>query len=194
MKEIYTQIWLLAKPYYLKGRSMDIDHIQWMMKDALLVCKEEQIDDSLLLPLVILHDVGYFGLDSQDPFSVLSKKEHMKKGAKIADEILQKVDYSQNKIKSITKYISVHDNWLLGDDTFFKNDLILGVFNDLDYMWMATPKGFSLFLKLIHKTPQEMIQFLETNEKLTRRPFCTKITKRLYEKYIAELKREFKLF
>ncbi len=29
MKEIYKQMWLLAKPYYLKGRSMDIDYVEW---------------------------------------------------------------------------------------------------------------------------------------------------------------------
>ncbi len=193
MKQIYTQIWSLAKPYYLKGRSMDIDHVEWMIKDALLVCEKEQIDDSLLLPLVILHDVGYSGLDSQDPFSVSSKKQHMKKGAQIADEILQQLHYPKDKIKQITIYISVHDNWLLGDDIVFKKDIVLAVFNDLDYMWMATPNGFSLFLKLVHKTPQQMIQFLETNEKLIRRPFCTKTTKKLYEHYIAERKKEFKI-
>jgi hypothetical protein len=37
MKQIYREIWELAKPYYEKGRPMDIDHIRWMMKDAFLV-------------------------------------------------------------------------------------------------------------------------------------------------------------
>ncbi len=193
MKEIYKKIWQLAQPYYRKGRPMDIDHVEWMMKDALLVCEKEGCDDSLLLPLVILHDVGYANLPSQHPFSISSKQEHMKKGAEIAEDILEKVDYPKNKITQITSLIFVHDNWLLGDDTVFKENTILAVFNDLDYMWLATPKGFSLFMKILHKKPQEMLQFLSTNEKLTRRPFATKTTKELYEQYIVDRKKEFLL-
>jgi hypothetical protein len=34
MNKIYNQIWQLAKPYYKKGRTMDIDHIEWIMKEA----------------------------------------------------------------------------------------------------------------------------------------------------------------
>jgi len=40
MKKIYLKMWNLAKKYYLIGRQMDVEHINWMMKDALLVCKK----------------------------------------------------------------------------------------------------------------------------------------------------------
>ena len=53
MKLIYQQLWELAKQYYEKGRPMDLDHVEWMMKDALFVCEKENIDDSIFLPLVI---------------------------------------------------------------------------------------------------------------------------------------------
>ena len=56
MKEIYQKIWKLAKPYYEKGRPMDVDHIEWMMKDALIVCEKEKLNDEILLPLVIFLD------------------------------------------------------------------------------------------------------------------------------------------
>ncbi len=190
MKEVYKKIWQLAQPYYFKGREMDIDHIKWMMQDALLVCEKDGIDDSLLLPLVILHDVGYANLDSAHPFSVSSKKEHMKKGTKIAQSILEKVNYPKDKSQQIAYYVSVHDNWLLGDDSVFKENIILAIFNDLDYIWMATPKGFSFFLKLLQKTPKELILFLDTNEKLIRRPFSTKTTKILYEQYLDDRKKD----
>lgn len=193
MKSIYKKIWQFAQPYYQKGRPMDIDHIEWMMSDAVSVCEKEKLDDSLLLPLVILHDVGYANLPSQHPFSISSKQEHMKKGAEIAQEILEKVGYPKNKIRQITYFISVHDNWLLGDDIVFKENIILAVFNDLDYMWMATPKGFLFLRTQLHKSPLEMLQFLETNEKLKRRPFSTKTTKKLYGHYIVDRKKEFLL-
>ncbi len=59
MDKIYRDIWEFAKPYYEKGRPIDIDHVRWMMEDALLVCEKEGVDEGLLLPLVILPDVGY---------------------------------------------------------------------------------------------------------------------------------------
>ncbi|MFH1564888.1 MAG: HD domain-containing protein [bacterium] len=193
MKETYKKMWKLAKPHYQKGRPMDIDHIEWMMKDALLVCKKEKIDDSLLLPLVILHDVGYSKTPKGNPFRLDLKKTHMKAGAEIAKEILQKLDYPDDKIEKIFYYVSVHDKWIFGEDDLFKKDIILGVFNDLDFMWMATPKGFPALMKILKKNPGEMIEYLEKNEKIKRRPFLSRTTKKLYDNYLKDRRREQKI-
>lgn len=186
MKEIYKKMWELAKPHYQKGRSMDIDHIEWMMKDASFVCKKEKIDDSLLLPLVILHDVGYSKVPKDNPFNLDLRKAHMKAGAEIAKNILQKLNYPTDKIEKIAYYVSVHDSWALGKDNLFKEDIILGVFNDLDYMWMATPKGFPALMKILKNNSDEMIEYLEKNEKVERRPFSTTTTKKLYDDYLRD--------
>ena len=119
MKKIYSKIWELAKPFYKKGRPMDIDHIEWMMKESILVCKKENIDDSLLLSLVILHDTGYFKAPKENPFKLNLRKIHMKAGAEIAREILQKVKYPDDKIEKIVYFVSVHDNWAFGDDDLY---------------------------------------------------------------------------
>jgi len=190
MKQIYTQIWELARPYYEKGRPMDIDHIEWVMQDAFLVCQKENLDDSLLLPLVILHDVGYAKVPKDNPFKLNLRKTHMEAGAKIARHILEKLNYPKDKIKKIEYYISVHDNWALGDNEIYKNDIILGAFTDLDYMWMATPKGFPALMQILNKNKQEMLEYLEVNEKPKNRPFSTKTTKNLYEKYLVERRKE----
>lgn len=41
MEEEYLKIWELAKSYYKKGRSYDIPHIEWMMKEADRLADEE---------------------------------------------------------------------------------------------------------------------------------------------------------
>jgi HD superfamily phosphodiesterase len=184
MKEIYKKIWKLANPYYEKGRPMDIDHIEWMMKDAMIVCEKEKIDDSLLLPLVILHDVGYAEFPKDNPFNLNLRKAHMKAGAKISQTILEKVDYPKNKIQKISYCVSVHDNWALGDDKIYLEDKILGIFNDLDFIWMATPKGFPALMKILNKNHKELTDYIKHDEKLTRRPFSSKTTKKLFEKYL----------
>jgi hypothetical protein len=190
MNQIYENIWELAKPYYEKGRPMDIDHIEWMMQDAFLVCQKENLDSSLLLPLVILHDVGYAEVPKDNPFKLNLRKAHMEAGAKIARHILEKLNYPKDKIGKIEYYVSVHDNWALGDNEIYKKDIILGVFTDIDYMWMATPKGFPALMKILDKSKKEMLEYLETNEKLILRPFSTKTTKNLYQKYLEDRRKE----
>ena len=190
MKEIYLQLWELAKPYYLQGRPMDIDHVQWMMGDALLVCEQEGLDDSLLLPLLFLHDVGYSECPKTNPFELDLRRLHMKKGAAIAKKLLEKAKYPAEKVEKIVYYVSVHDNWAFGDNEVFK-DKILGVFNDLDYLWMATPKGFEAIRKILKKNKKEMVDYLVNNPKPIERPFSAKTTKILYEKYLAERKLNF---
>ena len=183
-------MWKLAKPYYEKGRPMDIEHIEWMMKYATIVCQKENLDESLLLPLVILHDSGYAEVPKGNPFQVNLRKAHMKAGAKVAKDILEKVNYPKEKIKEIEYYVSVHDNWALGKNEIYKKDKILGAFTDLDYIWMATPKGYPALMKILKKNKQEMLVYLETNEKLIQRPFATKTTSDLCEKYMNDRRRE----
>jgi len=190
MKQIYIRTWELAKPYYKKGRPMDMDHIEWMMQDAFLVCQKENLDDSLLLPLVILHDVGYAVVPKFDPYKLDLRIAHMKAGTKVAKSILKKVNYPKQKLEQIVYYVSVHDNWALGDNNIYKKDIILGTFNDLDYMWMATPKGFAALMKILNKSKQEMLKYLESNDKPKLRPFSTKTTKNLYKKYMGQRRKE----
>jgi len=190
MKEIYNKIWKFAKPYYEMGRPMDIDHIKWMIQDALLVCEKEGIDDSLLLPLVILHDVGYAEFPKGNPFKLDIRKKHMKAGAKIAKQILEKLNYPKGKIKKIEYFVSFHDNWALGDNSVYEKYLILAVFTDLDYIWMATPEGFLALMKILGKNKRQMLEYLETNDKPKLRPFSTDTTKNLYNKYLKERRRE----
>jgi len=190
MKKIYSKIWELARPYYKKGRLMDIEHIEWMMNDAILVCKKENLDDSLLLPLVILHDVGYAKVPKDNPFKMDIRKAHMKSGAIIAKNILEKIKYPKEKTEKIVHLVSIHDNWAFGENDIYKNDIILGVFTDLDYMWMATPKGFPELMKILKKNPKEMIEYLEKDDKPKLRPFSTKTTKNLYIEYLNKQKKK----
>lgn len=188
MKEIYKKIWELARPYYEKGRPMDVDHVKWMMQDALIVCEKEDIDDEILLPLVILHDVGYAEAPKDKPHNLDTRKAHMKAGAKIAKQILEKLDYPKDKTEKIVYYVSVHDNWAFGDYEY-KRDRILGAFKDLDFIWMATPKGFPAMMKLMGKSKKEMIEYIESRPEEEGLVLTTKTTKELFEKYLSDRKK-----
>lgn len=191
MEEIYTRIWELAKPYYEVSRPMDVPHIQWMMPITKEICEKEGLDDSLLLPLVILHDTGYSKVEGEDYFHGDMRRAHMAAGAKIAREILEKVDYPQDKLEKIVYYVSVHDNWAFDDNEIYKKDKAFGTFNDLDFIWTVAPIGFEEIMKCLNKTPAELIEWAETNDKLTKRPWSCQSTKELFEGYIKGLKEKY---
>jgi len=186
MKTIYQKMWELAKPYYEKGRPMDTVHIEWMTKEAEMVCEMEGFDESIFMPLVILHDVGY----SQFP---KDKGMHMKSGAKIAGRILKEIGYPQPKLEKIVRYVSVHDNWALDDDSVFE-DPLLAAFNDLDFTWTVAPKGLPAVARMVGKTEKEILEWAEANEKHKRRPFSTKTTSQLYERCVKDRQQELKDF
>jgi len=192
MKEIYLKMWELAKPYYLKARPEDVDHIQWMMKDAMFICEQENIDDSLLLPLVIFHDVGYALVDSTRFLEKGPRKEHMKQGARIVKEELTKLNYDKNKIEKISYYISVHDNWSFGEVDIYITDIILGTFKDLDYIWTYTKIGFDARTRDYNKTPREfLIELIDEPSPIhSKKPFSNKTTEKLHIKYLEERKKE----
>ncbi len=189
MKSIYKEIWKLAKPYYEKGRPQNINHIEWMMKEALKVCQNEKIDETILLPLVILHDVGY-AETGPAYFEKNLKKAHMIAGAKIAEKILKKLKYPENKIKKIAGYILVHDNWIFGENDIYNKDILLGTFHDLDFIWMTSKKGFKSVMEILNKNEKELLEFIGKDEKPVSRPFKTKTTKKLWETSLAKRKKE----
>ena len=168
---------------------MDIDHIEWMMKAAEKVCNNEGLDKTIFIPLVILHDVGYSR--AQDPkdnsYKLAMRRAHMEAGAKLAIEILEQLNYPKDKAGRISYYISVHDSWALDNSDEFRKDKMLGAFNDLDFMWMATPKGFPAVITILKKDKKDMLSYIETNDKLKDRPWSTATTKQMFEAYIADL-------
>ncbi len=188
MKNIYKEIYNLAKPYYLEGRPMDIDHIEWMMEVTEIVSKTDNLDDTILMPLVILHDVGYAEVPKDNPFNLNIRKLHMEAGANIARDILNKLNYPKEKTEEIVYYISVHDNWSFRENKIYREFPLLGIFTDLDFMWMASPKGFEALKGILKKNSEEMIKYLENNEKLKSRPFVSKTAKKIFEKYLVDLK------
>lgn len=192
---MYKQIWDEAKTYYLKGRPMDIDHIEWFMHVVEEVCKIENLDETLLMPLAILHDVGYSAL--VDPvnanyYGTDSRKAHMKAGAEIAEKILQSVGYPQDKSKIIVHYVGIHDNWAFGEVDIYIKDKILGTFKDFDYLWIYTKKGCEAIQKVLKKNNQEMLKHLrdEVSPIYGQKPFSTVFAKELRETYLKEREKD----
>ncbi|MBU0760387.1 MAG: HD domain-containing protein [Nanoarchaeota archaeon] len=195
MKKVFSKILELARQYYEKGRIYDLPQIDWMIKKGEAIAKKEKMNRDLLLPVIILHDIGYSKVGEENPNvkDRTIKKEHMKKGATIAKKILKKVDYEPELSKAVVYYVSVHDNWIFGDNKPFTKCKEMALFNDLDFLvGIRNKRMFDLRAKSLKMSPEEMYNDLLKEEKLINRPFCCAETKKMFSSFLKARKKELK--
>ncbi len=191
-KEIYKKILKKAIPFYEKGRKQDIGHIKWLSKVITKYVDETEVDYDILIPVTLLHDIGYSKVPKNtNAFDLDIKKLHSEEGAKIAEQILKELNYPKDKINEIKRLILKHDNWIFGDD--FADEPILKIFNNFDFMWMASEKGFESVRKIMKQKPEEFYdqikEFRQKNEKDGRNWVNNKI-KCFYNQLMKERKSE----
>lgn len=153
---------LLAKalPYYERGRPGDVEHIRWLVRTVTQFLPDTELDPEIVMPLVILHDIGYARVPKDaDVFKLDTRTLHMEEGANMAKELLGELNYPPEKTKEIVRLIAKHDNWALGDN--FRDEPELEFFQNSDYMWMVSEKGFDIVRHLAKKTREEFLQEIE---------------------------------
>lgn len=116
MKPIYEKIYEQAKPF-LRTRK-NLIHTQIAMRYALKLLKEEKADEEVVIPAVLLHDVGWkaipenlhltaFGPNASNPKLA---RVHEIEGAKKARMILEGLHYPPEKVNEICRIIQGHDS------------------------------------------------------------------------------------
>jgi HD superfamily phosphodiesterase len=133
----YYKIWEEAVPYLKKCRSGDLEHCARIAEEVFRLGENKNLDLDVLIPVAIFHDIGHsvilpehFYLISGPKKEQNSKLVHMLTGAKIAKDILIKLDYPADKIKKIVELITIHDNQ---DKNLFDSEEKI-FFHDLDRM------------------------------------------------------------
>lgn len=100
----------LILKYFEKG-SWDYHHtlaaVYWMKK----LIEREGGDKKVLITAIYFHDIGY-SLKTGHNLSerIAMKKKHLLIGAKEAERILAKEDYTPDEIKKISHLIMIHDD------------------------------------------------------------------------------------
>ena len=144
MKTIFKEIWDLAKPY-LDTRENDV-HTQISIRYAYQLMEVEGGDENVVIPAVILHDVGWkkvppelhlkaFGPKATSP---ALNRTHETEGVKIAREILANRKYDTQIIALIAEIIDGHDSRKKSislDDSIVK---------DADKLWRFSREGFNI--------------------------------------------------
>ncbi len=175
-KPVFKQIYQLARPY-LNTRRNDV-HIQIALQLARELLKAEGGQESIVIPAIILHDVGWkkvpealqlkaFGPQATSP---QLNRTHEEEGVKIAGDILAKVHYDSEKISEILQIIDGHDS---RKKALSLNDQIV---KDADKLWRYTKEGFAIDNQRFEET---VAQGLNRLRKYLKRWFFTQTAYRI---------------
>ncbi len=161
MKPIYRKIYEQAKPY-LQTRK-NLIHTQNAFRYALKLLKQEKSDEEVVIPAVLLHDVGWkvipenlhltaFGPNPSNPKLA---RVHEIEGAKIAKKILEKLHYPSEKLDEICRIIRGHDS---RKRPISKSDRIV---KDADKLTRYHRKGMAIDSDRFQVPREIHIRFLE---------------------------------
>ncbi len=160
MFEPFSEIYKLALPY-LDTRNNKI-HMEVSRAFALKLLQEEGGEPEVVLPAIILHDVGWKMVPEELHLKAFGPHEydrtinriHEVEGAKIAEEILKQVGYSAALIDEIVEIISGHDS---RETALSLNDAIV---KDADKLWRFSKEASEIDPKRFNIDPKVHIQWL----------------------------------
>ena len=144
MKPVFEEIWRMAKPY-LDTRKNDV-HTRISIRFAYRLLEAEGGDENIVVPAVILHDVGWkkvppelhlkaFGPKATSPEI---NRAHEIEGVKIARNILTNLKYDEAKTALIADIIDGHDS---RKESISLDDRIV---KDADKLWRYSNEGFEI--------------------------------------------------
>ena len=161
IKPTYQKIYELAKPF-LRTRK-NLIHTKIALRYALKLLKSEKGDKGIVIPAIILHDVGWSAIPENlhltafgpNPSNPKLARVHELKGAKMARAILEKMHYPSGKVNEIFRIIQGHDS---RKRPISQNDRIV---KDADKLTRYSRKGMTIDLNRFRIPRREYLAFLE---------------------------------
>ncbi len=186
-RAIFVKIEALARPY-LDTRMNDL-HTRISAGFSQTLIEKEGGSEGIILPAILLHDVGWKRVPEEFHLKAFGPKAdalewqrvHEQEGAEIAREILQQVDYSEEKIQEIVEIIDGHDSRKV---PLSLNDRIV---KDADKLWRYSKEGFYIDIDRFEETFEQGMKRLQSN---LERWFFTDTAKTLAQKELRDRRRE----
>lgn len=159
MNKIHTKIWDTALPY--QDKRDDAGHAFITLEFAKQLVDLEQGNQDVVLPAIILHDTGWsqlsraewqvvFSSDKTPEDEMTVRLRHQEEGVKIAQRILQEINYPENLIAEIVEIIAEHDT---RKGFISKNE---GLVRDADKLWRFSKTGFDADVERFQFAPQSL--------------------------------------
>ena len=144
MKERFPEIFRLAEPY-LQTRDNEL-HTRIAYSFALKLLDAEGGDPEVVLPAVMLHDLGWMTIPEDLQLKAFGPGEndmelnrrHEVEGARIAGEILEQVGYDPERREEIVNIILGHDS---REEPLSLNDAVV---KDSDKLWRFSEQALGL--------------------------------------------------
>jgi HD superfamily phosphodiesterase len=189
-QQFIQKLFGLAEPY-LKVRD-DFLHTRIAHEYAVYLLEKEAGDQKIVEPAVILHDVGWSQLKPEEikiAFGVHAKGEKAKQlnriheieGARIAREILAKLDYDRPSTDKISRIIERHDS---GKNPQTIEEKLV---KDADRLWRVCKIGYDYEMERQNTTHEVRYHFLTRN---MGKWFFTKTAKELADTELQERVKE----
>ena len=163
MDETFLKIFDLARPF-LDTRENE-EHTRIAYDFAARLLDEERGDPDVVFPAVILHDVGWKSIPEQLQITAYGpgnkdrdlNRVHEREGARIAGEILEKVNYPRHLIVEITAIVLGHDS---RQESISVNDAIV---KDSDKLWRYSEHGIRVLMDRFEMTLPQYLDRLRNN-------------------------------
>jgi HD superfamily phosphodiesterase len=159
----FSRLWRKALPY-LDTRQNEI-HTRLCVGLALHLLDQEGGEPAVVIPAVILHDVGWKRVPVEMQARAFGPKAtapelnriHEVEGVKIAQAVLTEVGMDAKWIPEILTIIDGHDSRI---EAVSQND---GLVKDADKLWRYTQEGLSIDIERFGETYSEGLQRLREN-------------------------------
>ena len=191
MKEIFEKIWETALPY--QDQRDDDGHARITLKYAKELVKLEDGDENIVIPAIILHDIGYsqiprdrrmliFDKDAKKEDRESVRDEHQAESVKLGEKILKELNYPAEQIPDILEIISQHDT----RKGFISKEE--GLVRDADKLWRFSPEGFKVDANRTKSELEERCKRLEKDLKDSQYIY-SKSAKKIARKELKERKK-----
>ncbi len=165
MSAIYDRIYQAAEPYW-HTRSGEVHMPESYALAQELLGHYPEADPAVVLPAILLHDIGYFGLPEETQMRGLSgsphgwdadvTRLHEVEGARMARAILAELDYDPELAERIVAIIDGHDS---RKEPLSLEDAIV---KDADKLWRFTASGVRICRRWVGQEPGAFMDYVES--------------------------------
>jgi hypothetical protein len=161
---VIEAVYALAEPYW-HTRSGEIHMPESFAMAQRLLAALPDADPLIVLPAILLHDVGYARVPEETHHSGLHgapggwdadvTRRHEREGALLAAEILTRVGCDAARSARIVEIVDGHDS---RTEALSLEDAIV---KDADKLWRFTESGVRIAHRWVDRTPESFMDFVE---------------------------------
>jgi Fe-S cluster biosynthesis and repair protein YggX len=189
MEAIYKKIYKRVKP--LLDTRANEPHARVSYRYGLKLLKAEGGDPEIVIPSILLHDIGWKMIPEKDHLKMFGPKAdkrllkiHEREGARMAARILRELGYPEGKAKAIISIVKKHDT------STRPRSLNEKIVKDSDRLWRFSKQGFLINGMRFKVLPQKHLSYLQ---KKIEEWFFTDTAKGMALKEIQKGKNDLKL-